>query len=374
MGFRTNALSALVVTIFVLLVFSFTTAAYCHLLDEDSRIEAYSRCIIQLSKQDDAMDTKDFYELRVIIASRIREEDVLPNPAWSGPITTNIYVYLPDDASSVIASPPQDIWLGMYQPLGLRFEPEIEKSGSFVSVHWKLSSERFGFARRWSFTDRLDYSLSFVVPQNASVTVYAYVQTASYTYQGVCYSRLADEKMYWLEVRNTDEANALPLPIETDAPILIVDALGISLIIEAVFSVAAFWHFKRYKQHSPMKTGVNEQEMLKADYPARHARAWGIMILTAAVAFMGILAIIVGLIQLSFDASFAISLLASGFASTLIALGLFRVKPWAWYAAVGLMIIHIIDYFLLFTTPTALIIPLEPFILIYLIIIRHRFF
>jgi len=366
-------LSTLTVTISILLVFSFITVASCQLLDEDSRNEAYSRSLIQLSKQDDMIDTEDFYDLRMIISSRIRVENLLPNPGWSGPITTNVYVFLPGDAR-ISASPSQGTWLPRYQPQSLGFEPEVGNSGSFVRVYWKLSSERFGLAGRWSFIDQLEYSISLVVPQNASVTVYAYVQIASYTYQGVYYSQLANERMYWLEVRNTDEATALPQAIETGAPILILDTLGINLIIAAVFSVAAFWHFKRYRQHSPRKTGVDEQGMLKADYSPRHVRTWGIMILAAAVAFLGILAIIVGSIQLSFDPSFAISLLAGGLASTLIAFGLFWVKPLAWYAAVGLMIINIIDYFLLFTTPTALTIPLETFILIYLTAIRHRFF
>lgn len=374
LGFRNNALSTLVLTTTVLLVFSFTATASCQLLDEDSRTEAYSRCTIQLSRQDDAVETKDFYDLRVIIASRIRAEGVLPNPAWSGPIITYVYVFLPSYASSISASPPQNLFLLAFQSQVSRFEPEIEQSGGFVRVHWELSSERFGFAGSWSFIDQLDYSIRFVVPQNASVTVYAHVQNVFYTYQVVYYSQLADEKTYFLKVRNADEVTALPETLETSAPILIFDASGINLIIASVFSVVSFWHFKRYRQHSPRKTGVNEQRISEADYSARHARTWGITILAAAIAFVGILAIVVGSIQLSYDASFAISLLAGGLASTLTVHGLFWVKPWAWYAAVGLMIIEIIDYFLLFTTPTTLTIPIAPFILIYLIAIRHRFF
>jgi hypothetical protein len=374
LDFRKTALSTLAVAISILLVFSFITAASGTLLDTDERIQAYSRCRIYLSKHDDLNPAKDFYDLRMIITNRVYVEDVLPNPEWSGPITANIYVYLPSDASSVSPSPTQGMFVPVSQQQSSRFWPEVERSGSFVRAYWRLSSERSGMARTWAFTDQLDYSLDFDVPQNASVTVYAYVEIASYTYRGVYYSQLADERMYWLRVSNTDETIAQPQAIETGVPTLILDTLGIDLVLVAVFSVVAFWHFKRYGQRSLEKTGVSEQGMLRADYSARHARTLGIIILVLAVAFLAILALFAGSTQLRFDAPYAITLLALGLALTLIAVGLSCVKPWAWYAAVGLMIINTIDYILEFTTATGLTIPLAPFILAYLIGIRYRFF
>ena len=363
----------LAVTVSLLLAVSSISVAFCQLLDEDSRTSTYSKCSILLSKQDDAIATTDFYDLKVIVASRIEVEDLLPNPEWSGPIITNVYVYLPSYASEIRALPSQSTSLTVYQQQGLRFEPEIEKSGSFVRVYWKLSTERFGLAKRWSFIDYVDYSLSFIVPEDASVIAYAYVQTVFYSYRGVYYSQLADEKVYWLEVKNTNETIAQPQAVENDVPTLLLDTLGVDLIMAAVFSVAAFWHFKHYRRMSPIETAMNEQRALKTHDSGRGAGTLGITTLAVAVAFLGFLEILTGLSQLGWYPSVAINLLAYGLASIVIAVGLFQVKPWAWYAAVSLTIISIIDHYLLFPAFAVFTIPLEPFILIYLLLRRKRF-
>ena len=117
--------------------------------------------------------------------------------------------------------------------------------------------------------------------------------------------------------------------------------------------------------------------------PARPSRPIGVAILAILVMIAGVLLILLGIGTLLLSTAFALSgfglfglggtilgavFLVFGLIFLGVGLGLWHLRPWAWWLAVIVSVLSIVGSI---STPIAIVLPL--LLLIYLVLVRHHF-
>lgn len=323
---------------------------------DDKQGEYYTACV-QLSRISDAITTRDFYQLQVNIGNLKR------NNYWTGPLLVNVYVYLPVYAEDVKPSPsPSTIF--PFPPVQSRFSPQVEELGNFRLAHWSVSDIRYSTVKEWIFTDYVDYFLDFTVPENRSATAYVSVQVTFYHHNALFYSRVADEKIYWLYVESSKgNATMSPQTINIETPVFLAAPLGVDMMLASGMVITSLlYHRRRRLRSTSVETSSKTRKI-----------PIGVFVLVAFQLLFGQLAILIGLVNIQWKPSLASSSIFYGAIAIITALGLVKVKTWAWYIAVIVNAVSIVDHYILFPSLSTIEIPLEPFVLAYLYIRRDVF-
>jgi uncharacterized membrane protein (DUF2068 family) len=85
------------------------------------------------------------------------------------------------------------------------------------------------------------------------------------------------------------------------------------------------------------------------------------------------LCLILGPANIEWRPALAANLVAFGILNVINGLGLLKLKTWSWYTTIAINTLSMINDYILFPTPNAIIMPLEPFIIAYLLIRKSAF-
>ncbi len=319
----------------------------------------FTRVCVALSRRSDSYPLADFYRLELSVAC------LSTGHPSNGPLQVDVNVFLPSYAEDVelYASP-----YGFYSQISgyypIEVHPEIEKTQNSCSVKWSVSSIKWFAAADWLFIDYVSFYLDFRVPENMSVTACVAVAAAYYSFNILGYSKISDDTVQWLKVQNSEEEQFKPenanLP---ETPSILLTPLSVNAILGVGMATIAASHFIMVK-----KKFKNRNQTLPKQRPLGVTLIALFDLLIAAP-----LCLLFGLANVQWRPALAANLVAFGVLSIIIGFGLLTLKMWSWYATIAIDILNMINTYILFPNPNTITIPLEPFIIAYLLIRRSAF-
>jgi len=319
-------------------------------LDSDEKSGQFTRVGFTLSRRSDSYPLADFYRLELTIACVSTA-----HPA-NGPLQVDVNVFLPSYAESIepSASPYNEI----------KFHPEIVKLQNSCLVKWSSSSIKWFVASDWLFIDYVRFFLDFKVPENKSVTAYVAVATAYYSFNILGYSKVFDERIQQLQVQSSEEQFEPETTKLPETPTLLLTPLSLNAIVGLCMAAIATSHYVAIKK----KPKYRNQALQKQRRPLGVTLTALFSLLIAAP-----LCLFFGLANVDWRPALAANLVTFGILNFIIGFGLLALKKWSWYAAIAIDTLSMINNYILFPTPDTIIIPLEPFIIAYLLIRRSAF-
>ncbi len=336
------------------------------LLDSDDKSGRFTRAGVALSKKSDGYPYADFYRLDVSLAC------LSTTHLTDGPLQVEVNVFLPPNVEDVeLYTRPYGFYsqIQSYNPIEIR--PEIEKLQNSCLVKWSFSSVKLFVAADWLFIDYVRFYLDFEVPENMSVTAYVAVATAYYSFNILSYHKISDERIQWLQVKSHGEEQFEPeTPKLKETPALILTPIGLNSILGACIATVATLHYainKEKHKNSPR----NQQSSKDLQKPRRPL---GVIIIAIFNLLLAVpLCLVLGIANVNWRPALATNLITFGILNIITSLGLLTLKTWSWYTSITINTLSIINNYILFPTSNTIIIPLEPFIIAYLLIRRSSF-
>jgi hypothetical protein len=329
-------------------------------LDLDEKSGQFTRAEVALSRRSNCYTLTDFYRLELSVAclSTIH--------ASNGPLQIDVNVFLPSYAEDIEPSTSPS---GFYSQIPaynqIEFHPQIVKLQNSCLVKWSVSSVKWFVASDWLFIDYVRFSLDFKIPENKSVTAYLAVATAYYSFNILGYSKVSDEKIQWLKVQSSEREQFEPkIATRSEIPTLLMTPLSLNAILGTCMVAIATLHYATIK-----KKLKNQNQIL-----LKQKKLLGVMLIALFNLLVAApLCLLLAQANLNWRPTLAANLVAFGIFNIIIGFGLLKLKTWSWYAAIILNTLSMINNYILFLIPNTITIPLEPFIIVYLLIQRSAF-
>ena len=330
------------------------------LLDFDEKSGDFTRVCVALSRRSDGYPLADFYRLELSVACLSTE-----HPS-NGPLQVDVNVFLPSYAENVeLYASPYGFYSQICGYYPIEVYPEIEKIQNSCSVKWSVSGVKWFVAADWLFIDYVSFYLDFRVPENMSVTAYVAVATAYYSFKILGYSKISEEGIQWLKVQNSEEEQFKPETAKLpETPSILLTPLSLNAILGTCIATIATSHYIIVK-----KKPKNQNQTLP-----KQRKPLGVMLIALFnLLFAAPLCLLLGLANVEWRPALTANLVAFGILNIIIGFGLLKLKTWSWYAAIAIDTLSMINNYILFPSPNTITIPLEPFIIAYLLIRKSAF-
>jgi hypothetical protein len=330
-------------------------------LDSDAKSGHFTCVGVSLSRRNDSYPFADFYRLELSVACLSTAH------SYDGPLEVVINVFLPLYAEDIgLSASPYGFYSQVSAYNQMEFHPEIVKLQNSCLVKWSVSSVKWFVAADWLFIDYVRFFLDFNVPENKTVTAYLAVATSYYSFNILGYSKVSDERIQWLRVKSSEEEQFEPENVKMpETPKTFLSPLGLNAILGACTAMIAASHYFVAVKKKPK----NQNQTL----PMQRRPLGVTLIALFNLLIAAPLCLILGPANIEWRPALAANLVAFGILNVINGLGLLKLKTWSWYTTIAINTLSMINDYILFPTPNAIIMPLEPFIIAYLLIRKSAF-